>query len=185
MIVAKIKRVGYRLKPVLSCEGSFITQARDTIPPSRAPDPPILRFQMSSSGLWACAATGDTPLVCHKIAFIPLVEQTAANSGVDREGFAAKVEAPADDAALDGHGGEDDVFVSMGAQGGNSGGGSNPSRSKTVASRMEKVECGGAVLSLGISRDDRFVMVNVRPFVVRRVALQVYSWRVNGYRAAA
>ena len=32
---------------------------------------------------------------------------------------------------------------------------------------METVECGGAILSLSISRDDRFAMANVRPFTVR------------------
>ena len=35
-----------------------------------------------------------------------------------------------------------------------------------MVARMEKVECGGAVLSLSVSRDDRFVMANVRPFPV-------------------
>lgn len=37
---------------------------------------------------------------------------------------------------------------------------------KISAKRVEGVECGGAVLSLAVSRDDRFVMANVRPFMV-------------------
>lgn len=55
---------------------------------------------------------------------------------------------------------------SGGGDGGGEGGGGGGSRSEPMYARMEKVECGGAVLSLSVSRDDRFVMANVRPFPV-------------------
>lgn len=38
---------------------------------------------------------------------------------------------------------------------------------QTTHTRMEAIECGGAVLSVCLSHDDKFLMINVRPFTVR------------------
>ncbi|CAN0231647.1 unnamed protein product, partial [Laminaria digitata] len=111
---------------------------------------------MSGSGVWACLATGDTPYLCHQIAFIPLRRPTASptpgalgngGGGGDGEGEGARAAAAA-----------------VVGGGGGRGGGGGGVRSEPMIARMEKVECGGAVLSLSVSRDDRFVMANVRPF---------------------
>lgn len=133
-------------------------------------------------------ATGDTPLMCHRVAFIPLVEQpsvtptstsppkrvpsAANNAGV--RGAEEATRAVAEEADADGSGSvEYDVFIRMargaGSNGSGNGGdsdGDGHEEQRVFPARMEAVECGGAVLSLSISRDDRFVMVNVRPFMV-------------------
>lgn len=50
---------------------------------------------------------------------------------------------------------------------------------ESAIGKMETVECGGAVLSLSVSRDDRFVMANVRPFAVSGIGILNYGrvWR--------
>ena len=99
--------------------------------------------------------------MCHRIAFIPLhgprlpppPNALASNSNSNS-------------------GGEDNVFVFLEGRSKNAfvGGGAG-SRSAVsdmeMEMEMETVECGGAILSLSISRDDRFAMANVRPFTVR------------------
>ncbi len=141
---------------------------------------------MSNSGLWACVATGDTPTMCNRIAFLPLVEdphrvpphphsQVPPPHRPSSQPAAAGAAQPADD--VDDRGGEYDVFIRAGLGSGGGGGGGDgegdrdaPLEPRISAKRVEGVECGGAVLSLTVSKDDRFVMANVRPFMVRSVS---------------
>ncbi|CAM9779697.1 unnamed protein product [Ectocarpus sp. 8 AP-2014] len=120
---------------------------------------------MSNSGLWACVATGDTPMMCHRVAFIPLGEATASPPKSTSTRPAAM--SPGDPGVSDDDDGsgddEKDVFIHVLQSG--TGGDAASLQPKVTARRMEAVECGGAVLSLSVTRDDRFIMVNVRPFM--------------------
>ena len=169
--------------------------------PSPAAHPPAHSFSASDSdeqlGMWACVATGDTPSMCNRISFIPLVEKptppqqpptattkpssspppyatgaagaAAASSPSTatggQEAAAAAAVAAAGVGDDDGGGGKYDVFIRAG-RGGGEGDGEGPLEPRISARPIEGVECGGAVLSLAVSRDDRFVMANVRPFMV-------------------
>ncbi|CAN0040928.1 unnamed protein product [Ectocarpus fasciculatus] len=117
---------------------------------------------MSNSGLWACVATGDTPMMCHRVAFIPLGE---ARASPPKSAMSPGEPRGSDDDDDDDGSGDDekDVFIHVLRSG--SGGDAASLQPKVTARRMEVVECGGAVLSLSVTRDDRFIMVNVRPFM--------------------
>lgn len=167
---------------------------------------------MSNTGQWACIATGETPLMCHRIAFIPLkgpALATVAAGGRSQQkqghylpsGDVSPHQPSPSGQAADGEGAgqggggaggaaapdatDHDVFIRRigptccntgGGGGGASGGQPNFEPAKA---KMETVECGGAVLSLSVSRDDRFIMANVRPFAVsegRMLGFRLLLW---------
>lgn len=125
--------------------------------------------KISSKAEWACVATGDTPLLCHRISFIPLKLSGVASHSQQRGETPWKHTGPlsgvADSAAPgagdsgDGDCPEADVHVRFQTGDGD--------EERVTSARMESIECGGALLSLCVSRDDRLVIANVRPFTVR------------------
>ncbi|CBJ27319.1 expressed unknown protein [Ectocarpus siliculosus] len=135
---------------------------------SAQPSQELRAFFPSNSGSWACVATGDTPMMCHRVAFIPLGEARASppKSTSTRPAAISPGDPGVSDDDDDGGGSGDDekdVFIRVLRSG--SGGDAASLQPKVTARRMEAVECGGAVLSLSVTRDDRFIMVNVRPFM--------------------
>lgn len=132
--------------------------------------------QVSKSGEWACVATGDTPLMCHRIAFIPLRgrRRTSPPRPSSNTSLSSSTDSEEDVfiRLVSGGDGSEGVCGGSGGVGGGGSEGSHPGSSGSAVARMETVECGGAVLSLSISRDDRFAMANVRPFAVRYMIIR-------------
>lgn len=106
-------------------------------------------------------------MMCHRVAFIPLGEARASPPKSTSTRPAAMSPGDPSGGSDDDESGDDekDVFIHVLRSG--SGGDAASLQPKVTARRMEAVECGGAVLSLAVTRDDRFIMVNVRPFMVR------------------
>lgn len=143
--------------------------------------------QMNSTGEWGCVATGDTPVICHRISFIPLKGsglETASPRRARAGGSPARINtssrgnrgvaAWASSVPWQ-HDGARWERVESGSDGGEGKPGANvhirlqgsyPGGERVTSARMQSIECGGALLSLCVSRDDRLVMANVRPFAV-------------------